>query len=266
VATSQTQAILSGILNNTPYEWQVRAINANPVITEADSTSWWTFKTVPLFNYVSLIIKPGLPAPILNPVSVGSLYTNTYQLSWNTISGAVKYKIWESTSPNSFPTDPTYETTSTSFTLPSGKNPTRYYYYVAASTLKYTGSKSNTIIVNRQYELEDNDTRQTANGQLFSGITYYGRPQDDKDFFNVYLENPGTITVSMPTPLPSGWNGQLQLINVNTLEVVAWDVYPGNGLNITYTSLTGGWYHIYVASPPGNYSSQWYTLTVNITY
>jgi hypothetical protein len=263
VATSQTQAILTGILNNTPYEWQVRAINANPVIIEADSQSWWTFKTIPLFSFTPLIIKPGLPAPVLNQVTVGP--GNSYRLSWNTIIGAVKYKIWESTSPSSFPTTPAYETTSTSFTLPTGMNPTRYYYYVAASTAKYTGSKSNTIIVNRQYEFEDNDTRQTANGQVFTGTTYYGQPLDDKDYFKVYLENPGTLAINMPNP-PTGWPGQLQLINANTLEVVAWDVVPSNGLNITYASATGGWYYIYIATPPGSYTSQWYAFTVTITY
>ncbi|MBN2256363.1 MAG: fibronectin type III domain-containing protein [Anaerolineaceae bacterium] len=44
---TNTEVTLYGLSYDTEYEWQARALNANPIATEADSDIWWTFITMP---------------------------------------------------------------------------------------------------------------------------------------------------------------------------------------------------------------------------
>jgi hypothetical protein len=268
VKTSFTQAIVSGLSYKTEYEWHVRATNANPTTTYSNTDTWWTFNTISLHSFIPMVLKPGLRAPVLNPVTIGSLYNNQYTLSWNTVEGATSYKIWESTTPT-FPTEPTYQgITSTSFVLPTGVNPTRYYYAVAAANTTQVGPRSNSITVDRQYELEDNDSKLTSNGVIFYNVNYYGQPNDQKDWYKVFIDTPGTITVTLtnyPVTIPT-WPGQLQLLNDN-LEAVASDTNPSGSMQLTYTVIPEkiGWYYVYIPIANGAYYSSWYTLRATFT-
>jgi len=273
IATTSTQAIITGLTNQTDYEWHVRAVNANPVITESNSGNWFTFSTIPLFTYLPCVVSPRLSAPVLNPVTVGSVGSDYYRLTWNAVTRATSYKIWESTT-TTFPVDPAYTTTSTGYTLPAlpttGKNPTRYYYYVVAyETPTNFSLPSNMLAVDRQYELEENDTSQTSNGPLFFNVTYYFQPQDLKDFFKIYLPGPGTITVTIlgyrTSPL---WPGQLQLFEDNTGQLRAWDVRPDvNGMTVTWTGTQANWYYILIGTDPAwtTYKTDWYNFKVTFT-
>jgi VCBS repeat-containing protein len=218
-----------------------------------------TVKLVKL--YLPMIILPfGTPVLglIKDPVS------GSYTLSWNPIDGANDYKIWESLS-STFPTDPTYVSGgSTSFTLPD-LNPTRYYYTMVATNGPRDSHKSNTLTVDRQYELEPNDSGETANGPIFNGITYYGQIDDLRDYYKIRLDSPGTITVTM-TSYPSSWRGQLQLFEEDTGNIRDSDVTPGNGMQVTWTGEEANWYYILIATPPGGYSSDWYEFSVTITH
>jgi hypothetical protein len=266
IETSSTQAIITGLINKTQYEWQVRAINANPVIMESDSGTWFTFSTMPLYLYLPYTVSLGLSTPTLNPVTIGP-GVNTYTLTWNAVAGATKYKIYESLS-DSFTTYVTYDTTSTSLTLPSTLvNPTRYYYRVVAANSLSSGSPSNIVAVDRQYELEDNDSSTTANGQLFFNVTYYFRPDDLKDFFKIYMPGTGTITVMVTGyPLNPLWDGQLQLFEDNTGQLRSWDVRPDlNGMVATWTGTQASWYYILIGTDPASWNSDWYTFTVTYT-
>jgi hypothetical protein len=266
IETSSTQAIITGLINKTQYQWQVRAINANPVMLESDSGTWFTFSTMPLYLYLPYTASLGLSTPVLNPVTIGP-GVNTYTLTWNAVAGATKYKIYESLS-DSFTTYVTYETTSTSLTLPDTLvNPTRYYYHVVAANSLSSGSPSNIVAVDRQYELEDNDSSTTANGQLFFNVTYYFRPDDLKDFFKIYVPGPGTITVTVTGyPLSPLWDGQLQLFEDNTGQLRSWDVRPDlNGMVATWTGTQANWYYILIGTDSASWSSDWYTFKVTYT-
>jgi hypothetical protein len=263
-STTLTQAIISGLTNKTEYEWHVRAVNANPNITEADSGVWSTFSTIPLYVFVPVIERPRLAAPVLNPVTVGTPYSKTYTLSWNSIFGATKYLIWESLT-TTFPTDHMYETSSTSFTLPTSPlNPTRYYYYVVATDYVKPSNPSNVVAVTRQYEFEDNGTSITANGPIFSGFTYYGQKNDLRDYFKIYLSGPGTITVTI-TNIQSTWPMQLQLFEEDTSHLRIADVTPGNGMSVTWTATKANWYYILIATAPTGWDNGWYNFTVTFT-
>ncbi|MBN2256364.1 MAG: hypothetical protein JW704_00800 [Anaerolineaceae bacterium] len=259
--TSLTQALISGLINQTEYEWHVRAVNANPVITESDSGSWFNFSTIPLHSYLPVLLKAPLRPPVLNPVTIGP--GNTYTLTWSADAQATSFKIWESLT-TTFPTDPTYETTTASLPLPANKNPTRYYYYVIASAGTKSSLPSNILAVDRQYELEDNDSSPTANGQIFTNVEYHGHPDDQKDYYKFYMSGSGTITVTM-TDFPTSWPGQLQLLD-DSLRALSWDVNPYDGMKVTLYSATAKWYYIYIATDPSGYSSNWYDFTVTVTH
>jgi|GEM_PF-6474414 len=217
-----------------------------------------------------LPIDPPVPGLIQDPLS------DTYTLSWDPVGGANDYMIWESLS-TTFPTDPTYVTGgSASFALPA-KNPTRYYYYVIATDGSRRSLPSNVLTVDRQYELEDNDSGASANGPILPGITYYGKPDDEKDFFKFYAETPpASITISLNNLAPV-WEGQLQLYINNPIpgNLVAWDYSRPLQINCTPTgctpengpqTITAGWYYIYIATVAGTESDQRYELTITITY
>jgi hypothetical protein len=210
--------------------------------------------------YLPMIILP-FDKPVLTLIKGPVL--GSYTLSWKPIDGANDYKIWESLS-STFPTDPTYVSGgSTSFTLPD-LNPTRYYYYMVATNGSRDTLPSNTLTVDRQYKLEPNDSGETANGPIFSGITYYGQTNDLRDYYKIRMDSPGTITVTM-TSYPSSWRGQLQLFEEDTGNIRDSDVSPGNGMVVTWTGEKANWYYILIGTDPASWSSDWYTFTVTFT-
>jgi VCBS repeat-containing protein len=216
--------------------------------------------------FLPLVILPfATPVLGLNHVPGSAVYT----LSWNPIAGADDYKIWESTSPTSFPTDPSYVSGgSTSFLLPD-LNPTRYYYYVVATNGYMDSRPSNTVTVDRQYELEPNDSGETANGPIQVNLKYHGRTDDDKDYYKIYISAAGTITVMMNlSDYPSDWPGQLQLFkdNVTIENRVDFDTDPDNGMLVTYTTIEPGWYYIMVGTDVTyTHPENWYAFTVTFT-
>jgi hypothetical protein len=53
------------------------------------------------------------------------------------------------------------------------------------------------------WELEDNDTSSQANGYLYVNQDYYGYPDDQRDWFSIYLTQPGNFSVNL-----SGHSGE----------------------------------------------------------
>ena len=74
---SITSASLSGLTNNTLYEWQVRAKNANPSPTYANSNTWWTFTTVVAPPGSFTKVSPVHAAIDLPPSSVNLQWTES---------------------------------------------------------------------------------------------------------------------------------------------------------------------------------------------
>ena len=53
---TSTHVDLSGLANYTTYHWQVRALNTVGA-REANSNTWWSFTTVPILEYLPLLIR-----------------------------------------------------------------------------------------------------------------------------------------------------------------------------------------------------------------
>ncbi len=109
-------------------------------------------------------------------------------------------------------------------------------------------------------EVEPNDTYLQANGPLRSGRDYTGYPDDDKDYFSIYLRTSGQITIDLTNH--TGTGVQLQLFYQNTSSSPL--VYKYNApYHIDYPASTAGWYYIYIAST-GNFNTNTaYTLRVS---
>ena len=53
---TSTHVDLSGLAYHTAYQWQVRALNTVGV-REANSSTWWSFTTIPILEYLPLLIR-----------------------------------------------------------------------------------------------------------------------------------------------------------------------------------------------------------------
>jgi hypothetical protein len=110
------------------------------------------------------------------------------------------------------------------------------------------------------WEQEPNNTYLTANGPLLSGRDYYGYPNDEKDYFSIYLRSSGHIVIDLNNH--NGTEVQLQLFYQNTATppVASQISVP---YHIDYTG-AAGWYFIYIHSA-GNYNSTT-PYTLRVTY
>jgi hypothetical protein len=105
--------------------------------------------------------------------------------------------------------------------------------------------------------VEPNNSYLQANGPLRSGRDYYGYPNDEKDYFSIYLRTGGTITIDLTNH--TGQGVQLQLFYQSTNNRVDYDLDAP--YHITYTG-PAGWYYIYIYTAGGYNTTTPYTLRV----
>jgi hypothetical protein len=108
-------------------------------------------------------------------------------------------------------------------------------------------------------EVEPNDTIGEANGYLRSGQNYCGYPNDNKDFFKVYLFTGGTITADLTNHTGDGV--QLQLFYQSTGNLVDFDTGLGP-LHVEYSG-PAGLYYLYIYTNSGFNDTTPYNLIVN---
>jgi len=99
------------------------------------------------------------------------------------------------------------------------------------------------------WEVEPNNTYLQANGSLRSGRDYYGYPNDQKDYFSIYLRTGGQIVIDLSNH--TGQGVQLQLFYQTAGNLVAGDLDAP--YHIEYTG-PAGLYYIYIYTA-GNYNS-----------
>jgi uncharacterized repeat protein (TIGR01451 family) len=105
------------------------------------------------------------------------------------------------------------------------------------------------------WEREPNNSYDQANGPLRSHRTYYGHPNDEKDYFSIYLYRPGTISVDLSGH--TGQHVQLQLFYQSTANRVAYDLEAPYHLEY---SGEAGKYFIYISTGEGHNTATRYAL------
>jgi hypothetical protein len=107
------------------------------------------------------------------------------------------------------------------------------------------------------WEVEPNDSYLQANGPLMAGRTYSGYPNDRKDYFSLYVRQPGEITVELAGH--TGQGVQLQLFYQGIDNRVGFELVSSGQATIEHTG-PAGWYYVYIFTESGYNSSTPYTL------
>ncbi|HLO33190.1 MAG TPA: right-handed parallel beta-helix repeat-containing protein [Anaerolineales bacterium] len=114
---------LSGLTNNTPYYWQVRAVGSGGT-TSANGGAWWTFKVIMA------------PPALLTPDQAASVHTRRPSFTWAAVPGASGYTIEASTvatfASKAFSVNVTAPAYTSTLTLLPNK---LYYWHVRANGL-----------------------------------------------------------------------------------------------------------------------------------
>jgi hypothetical protein len=108
------------------------------------------------------------------------------------------------------------------------------------------------------FEVEDNDSYLEANRFLISGQNYHGYPDDQKDYFGIYLFSSGTINVTLTGHTGRGVQFQLFYQSAIPENRKVNDREPPYVIN--YSGEPGP-YYIYIFTESGFNSSASYTLS-----
>lgn len=105
------------------------------------------------------------------------------------------------------------------------------------------------------WEKEDNDSYLKANGPIRSNRNYFGYPNDQKDYFSIYMQKSGSITVDVTNH--SGSGVQLQIFFNNVTNRVCFDPSAPH-----HCKLNGqpGYYYVYIFTESGFNNNTAYTL------
>lgn len=115
------------------------------------------------------------------------------------------------------------------------------------------------IYFDQPWEQEPNDSYERANGPLRSSVDYKGYPDNERDFFSIYMETGGQIIINLKDPLSQGM--QLLLYYKSTGEPMLRTYDYEAPFIITYNGIAG-WYYILVFTASGHNSTTPYTLEV----
>jgi hypothetical protein len=111
------------------------------------------------------------------------------------------------------------------------------------------------------WEIEPNNSSTQANGPLEPGRTYYGYPDDQRDYFSVYLPSAGQISLSLANHTGQGVQLALYYQTMANLVARAWQPpyqasYQGQP----------GWYFIYIYCLGGYNTGTSYQLRADLTW
>lgn len=216
--TSGTSYNFSNLLDNTNYTIDVTALSS----TGESNKGTVTFKTIAL---------PSPPAGL----SATNITTNSADLSWYAVSGAVTYILDQN--------DNVLATTSNTYYQATGLTPnTTYTYKVAVETTDGTSTFSNPITVTTLGIPPQSPTGLSAGSLTDTSFTLYWLKQNDATSYNVYSN--GTLVGNISQPLlfnPSMSFTNLKPSSTYTFTIVANNPWgqstPSSPLNVTTLSL-----------------------------
>jgi parallel beta-helix repeat protein len=211
--------------------------------------------------------------PTLSPISNADGDGN-YLVEWNDVTGTITYTLQEDDDAGF--TSPTvrYQGPYTQVQV-IGQELGTWWYQVQAANAGGNSSWSDARSVSVEswdvylplamrefmiyfegpWEVEPNDSYLEANGPLRSGSNYYGYPNDQRDFFAIYVPTSGDIIVDLTGH--TGQGVQLQLLYRSVHNLVRYVYQPP--YHIEYAG-PAGLYYIYIYTESGFSETTPYTL------
>ena len=252
-----TQYPVTGQVGGTWY-YQVKASNG------AGDSAW--------SNTESASVIPDAPVlyPISNPDGDGD-----YLVEWNDVTGAIINYILEEDDTSGFTSPLVRCSDLVTRHQVTGQAEGTWYYRVKASNGAGDSPGSNvrsvtvepriiylplamkgyTSFFEGPWEVEPNDSYLQANGPLHPGRDYYGYPNDQRDFFGIYVRTGGDIIVDLSNH--TGQGVQLQLFYQSVGNLLTYVYEPP--YHIEYPGLAG-WYYIHIYTESGYNQATPYTL------
>jgi len=205
--------------------------------------------------YLPVLVRNWPPEPpTLSSIS-NSGGDGSYMVSWSTAGFATYYVLEEATDYTFADKVEVYSGPDTSHVI-GGRGAARYYYRVKACNDWYCSGWSNVQSVDVLWEAEPNDSLAQANGPLQSGTDYYGYPDDEWDYFSIYVDAAGQIIVDLTNH--TGGGVQLLLYDQDGVLLVR-DYDPSDyDYHVEYTG-GAGWYSVCIYTEDHN-SDTPYTL------
>ena len=109
------------------------------------------------------------------------------------------------------------------------------------------------------WEQEENNGYLEANGPVRLGRDHYGYPDDQKDYYSLFLRNAGTINIDVINH--TGQGVQVWLFYESVANGVADDRSLTSPYRFEYTG-ADGWYYVYIYTESAHNSDRAYTLRV----
>lgn len=238
--------------------------NDGTFVTTAGQTGTWILETDT--GQLSMVFDPGQVCDSLwigtfsSPTEIaGSMSCQNGVPAWGTWVGTV-LPITPTPMPSSSPTStisPTPSRTPTATSTPtSTPTLTPAPFHDGFIPLLLSGYAN---YFSGPWEIEPNDSYLGANGPLETGMEYWGYPDDDRDYFSIYLNSSGQISIELSNH--TGQGVQLQLFYESVANRVAFQPEPP--YHILYGEANAGVYYIYIYSA-GNYNQTMpYTLQID---
>lgn len=223
-------------------------------------------------NTESASVIPDAPVlyPISNPDEDGE-----YVVEWSDVTGAIMYYTLEEDVTPGFTSPEVRSSSLVTRHQVTGQAEGSWYYRVKASNGAGDSPGSNvrsvtvepriiylplamkgyTSFFEGPWEVEPNDSYLQANGPLRPGRDYYGYPNDQRDFFGIYVRTGGDVIVDLSNH--TGQGVQLQLFYQSVGNLLTYVYEPP--YHIEYPGLAG-WYYIHIYTESGYNQATPYTL------
>ena len=254
-ATTATSVNLSGLTENSLYDWRVRA-NCTGATGTYSTAQFTTLSSTPTCGTVSGLTSSG------NTTAAATV-------SWTALSGALNYDVDYKTNASATWINAATGTSSTSVSLSGLAAGTLYDWRVRANCTGATGAYTQAqftttaaVTCPGPYDVSTNGTASGAATIPFNtDVKGLINPSGDNDYYRFVITTGGTATITLTT-LPANYN--IRLYSSNGTTLLASSTRNGTNTETISRTYTAGTYFVRVN---GNNSSAFnatncYTLRV----
>ena len=254
-ATTATSVNLSGLTENSLYDWRVRA-NCTGATGTYSTAQFTTLSSTPTCGTVSGLTSSGIT-------------TAAATASWTALSGALNYDVDYKTNASATWINAATGTSSTSVSLSGLAAGTLYDWRVRANCTGATGAYTQAqftttaaVTCPGPYDVSTNGTASGAATIPFNtDVKGLINPSGDNDYYRFVITTGGTATITLTT-LPANYN--IRLYSSNGTTLLASSTRNGTNTETISRTYTAGTYFVRVN---GNNSSAFnatncYTLRV----